>query len=58
MHFDFHVCFTRFEYMLGAFFHSLDVKIPKIFVLAPSALANEDSFLVGMRAENERFFSG
>ena len=52
------VGFARFEYLPGHYSQVLDMKIVKIFLLAPLALANKNSFPSGERAENEQFFSG
>ena len=58
MRVEFSVGFARFGYLPGHYSQVLDMKIAKIFLLAPLALANKNSFLSGKRAENERFFSG
>ena len=52
------VGFARFEHLPGHYSHVLDMKIAKIFLLAPLALANKNSFLSGKRAENKHFLVG
>ena len=50
--------FHTFWVHIWAFFSDFRSENPQNFQLAPSALANYDSSLVGVRAENEWFFSG
>ena len=54
MHFNFRLCFARFECILGHF-SGFRVENPQNFLLAPSALANLDSFGVYVRKKTSDF---